>query len=61
MQITYAIELAISGTSGNQNFQGRILIKWKLYDKISQIEKGKCPKTMTKVAIVKEEMSENMS
>ena len=49
------------GTIGKPTCQGRRLRKWKIYDKSSQIEKGKCPKAMTKVVIIKEGKSENLS
>ena len=54
VKITCGIELAMSGTISKPNFQGRRLRKWKLYDKSSQREKGKCPKDMTKDVIKKE-------
>ena len=44
----------MSCTIGNPNFQGRRLRKWKIYDKSSQREKGKCPKAMKKNFITKE-------
>ena len=54
MQITRVIELAMIGTIGNPTCQGRILRKWKLYDKSSQRENENCPKSMTKAVIIKE-------
>ena len=53
MQITCGIELAMSGTIGKPTCQGRRLRKWKLYDKSSQREKGKCPKAKIKYVITK--------
>ena len=52
-KIICGIELAMSGTIGKPTFQGRILRKWKIYEKRSQREKGKCSKSMTKDAITK--------
>ena len=43
------------GPIGKPNFKGRRSRKWKLYEKSSQREKGKCPKAMTKAVITKEE------
>ena len=53
MQITCGIELSMLGTIGKLTCQGRRSRKWKLYDKISQREKGKCLKAMTKAVITK--------
>ena len=53
MQITFGIELSMSGTSGKLTYQRRRLRKWKLYDKKIQREKGNYPKSMTKVVIIK--------
>ena len=44
----------MSGTIGKTTFQGRRLIKWKLYEKRVQREKGKCPTHITKYFIIKE-------
>ena len=53
MQITCGIEISMSGTSGKPTYQRYRLRKWKLYDKNSQREEGKCPKSLTKVVIIK--------
>ena len=53
MQITRVIELAMIGTIGNPTCQGRILRKWKIYERSSQSEKVKCPKATTKVVLIK--------
>ena len=53
MQITCRIELSMSSKIGKPTCQGRRLIKWKLYEKSNQREKGKCPKATTKVVITK--------
>ena len=53
MQITCGIEISMSGTIDKPTCQGMRLRKWKLYDRNSQKEKGKCPKAMAKVFIKK--------
>ena len=53
MQIICGIELSMSGTISKPNCQWRKLRKWKLYEKSSHREKGKCPKAMKKVVKTK--------